>query len=194
MRLGCTGDGHTTQSVVELTTQLAPAHCRATVDAGAHMFSVLSSWQAQEPFGALKSNGLSTMGYALPAAVASCLEEPDRTVVAFTGDGGLMMCLGELKTALENNCRLVVVVLNDAALSLIDIKQQRQQRASRGVRYPPTDFAGIAQAFGCQSWHVQAHEDLTPAVTAAFALKGPALIDVTIDASGYGDQLEVLRG
>lgn len=193
-RLSGTGDGHTTQTVVELTRQAAPAHCRATVDAGAHMFSVLSLWQAQEPFGVLKSNGLSTMGFALPAAVASCLEEPDRTVVAFTGDGGLMMCLGELKTAVENGCRIVVVVLNDAALSLIDIKQQRQRRTSRGVRYPPADLAGIARALGCQSWHLQAHEDLAPAVAGAFAYEGPALIDVTIDPAGYGDQLAALRG
>ena len=193
-RLSCIGDGHTTQTVVELARQAAPAHCRAAVDAGAHMFSVLSSWQAQEPFGVLKSNGLSTMGYALPAAIASCLEEPDRTVVAFTGDGGLMMCLGELKTTVENSCRIVVVVLNDAALSLIDIKQQRQRSASRGVRYPPADLAVIARALGWQSWHVQAHEDLTPAMTGAFAHEGPALIDVTIDPAGYGDQLAALRG
>ena len=193
-RLSCAGNGHTTQSVVELAGRAAPVHCRATVDAGAHMFSVLAAWQAQEPFGVLKSNGLSTMAYALPAAVASCLEEPDRTVVAFTGDGGLMMCLGELKTAVEHNCRIVVVVLNDSALSLIDIKQQRQQRASQGVSYSPADLAGIAQALGCLSWHVEAHDDLTPVVAAAFAHDGPALIDVTIDASGYGNQLVALRG
>ena len=105
-----------------------------------------------------------------------------------------MMCLGELKTTVENSCRIVVVVLNDAALSLIDIKQQRQQRASRGVRYPPADLAVIARALGWQSWHVQAHEDLTPAMTGAFAHEGPALIDVTIDPAGYGDQLAALRG
>ena len=188
------GDGHMTQSVVELAGHIAPAHCRATVDAGAHMFSTLSTWQAQEPFGVLKSNGLSTMGYALPAAIASCLEEPDRAVIAFTGDGGLMMCLGELKTAVEHNCRIVVVVLNDAALSLIDIKQQRQKRPSKGVRYAPPDLAGTAQALGCKSWHIDAHEDLTPAMTAAFAHEGPALIDVTIDSAGYGNQLVALRG
>ncbi len=193
-RLSCDGDGHTAQSVVELAGHAAPARCRATVDAGAHMFSTLSSWQAQEPFGVLKSNGLSTMGYALPAAIASCLEEPDRAVVAFTGDGGLMMCLGELKTAVEHNCRIVVVVLNDAALSLIDIKQQRQERPSKGVRYSPPDLAGAAQALGCKSWRVDAHEDLTPAMTAAFAHEGPAVIDVTIDSSGYGNQLVALRG
>ena len=87
----------------------------------------------------------------------SCLEQPDRQVVAFTGDGGLLMCLGELKTAAEHDCRLLVIVLNDGALSLIDIKQQRQRRASRGTRYPPADLVGVARALGCQAWHLEAH-------------------------------------
>ncbi len=188
------GDGHTAQTVVELVCRAAPADCRATVDAGAHMFSVLSFWRAQQPFGALKSNGLSTMGFALPAAIASCLEQPDRQVVAFTGDGGLLMCLGELKTAAEHDCRLLVIVLNDGALSLIDIKQQRQQRASRGTRYPPADLVGVARALGCQAWHLEAHEDLAPVVARAFAHRGLTLIDVDIDPSGYGNQLAALRG
>ena len=52
----------------------------------------------------------------------------------------------------------------------------------------------IARALGWLSWHVQAHEDLTPAMTGAFAHEGPALIDVTIDPAGYADQLAALRG
>ena len=136
-RLALRGAGHSGESVTRLLGELAPEGTRLTVDAGAHMFSLLAGWQAHEPFGVLKSNGLSTMGYALPAAIASCLEEPERPVLACSGDGGLLMCLSELTTAVERGCRLVVVVLNDAALSLIDIKQQRQQRPSRGVRYPP---------------------------------------------------------
>ena len=66
---------------------------------GAHMFSAFACWQADEPFGVLKSNGLSTMGYALPAAIASSLHEPERAVAAVTGDGGMAMCLSELATA-----------------------------------------------------------------------------------------------
>lgn len=193
-RLRCAGDGHTSWSVVEQTRQAAPVDCRATVDAGAHMFSAFSAWVAREPFGILKSNGLSTMGYALPAAIASSLAEPERSVVAFTGDGGLLMCLGELKTAVENDCRIVVVVLNDSALSLIDIKQQRQRRQSRGVKYAPADFAGIAQALGCRAWQVGATDDLASVLAAALGVGGPALIDVTIDPAGYPDQLVALRG
>ena len=142
------GAGHTAQSVMEAVTEMAPPGTRLTVDAGAHMFAAIASWRAEEPFGVLKSNGLSTMGYALPAALASSLEQPDRPVVAITGDGGMMMMLAELTTAVERNADITVIVINDAALSLIDIKQQRQQYRSSGVRYADTDFARTAEGLG----------------------------------------------
>ena len=111
------------QAVVEAALEVAPAGCRATIDAGAHMFPVIAHWPARAPNDALISNGLATMGFALPAAIASALEEPARPVIAFTGDGGLMMTLGELATAAERACALLVLVFNDGALSLIDRKR-----------------------------------------------------------------------
>ncbi len=193
-RLALAGAGHTAQSVVEALSRSAPDGCRLTVDAGAHMFSVLAGWRAQQAYGVLKSNGLSTMGFALPAAIASALHEPARPVAAVTGDGGLMMCLTELATAVEARCRLVVVVLNDAALSLIDIKQQRQQQASRGVRTGRFDFAGAARALGCRAWRLEPDQGLEPVLAEAFAGEGPALVEISVDPSGYIDQLAALRG
>ena len=90
------------------------------------------------------------MGYALPAAIASALADKDTPVLAVTGDGGMSMCICELATARELGLDLTICVMNDSALSLIDIKQQRQQRKSLGVRYPEHDFAAIARAYG---WH-----------------------------------------
>ncbi len=193
-RLALAGKGHTAQTVVETLADLAPAGTRLTVDSGAHMFSAMAGWAAEQPFGTLKSNGLSTMGFALPAAVAACLHDGALPVVAVTGDGGLMMCLSELLTAVERRCRLVVVVLNDRALSLIDIKQQRQGSERRGVGCQSVDFAIAARAFGCRAWRIEAGDALAPALSDAFAGDGPALVDVTVDPSGYAVQLEALRG
>jgi acetolactate synthase-1/2/3 large subunit len=193
-KLALGGIGHTVATTVEAAAQAAPAGARLTVDAGAHMFSTFATWPAEEPFGVLKSNGLSTMGYALPAAIASALEEPARHVVAVTGDGGLMMCLAELTTAVVRGCRLTVIVINDAALSLIDVKQQRQQLRSCGVRYASTDLAACAGAMGCRAWRVEPGDDIAPVLGAAFAAGGPTLIDVVASAEGYGDQLVRLRG
>jgi acetolactate synthase-1/2/3 large subunit len=134
------------------------------------------------------------MGYAVPAAIATALAEPDRPVVAVTGDGGMMMCLAELSTAARLGLPIVVVVVNDAALSLIDIKQRRRQFAPSGVGYPPVDFARAAEGMGCRAWSVGRHDPLEDVLRLAFTHDGPSLIDVTVDPSGYGTQLAALRG
>ena len=186
--------GRTAEDVVTAVRRAAPAGARLTVDSGAHMFAAMGLWQADAPNDVLKSNGLSTMGFALPAAIAAALEEPARPVVAMTGDGGLHMCLAELATAARHGCRIVAVVFNDARLSLIDIKQQRQQRASRGVRFGDMDHAAVAQGLGCRGWRVAATDPLAPALAQAFAEDGPALVDVTVDPDTYNAQYEALRG
>lgn len=193
-RLILRGTGHTAQTVTQTVSDIAPPGCRLTVDAGGHMIAVFAFWQAKEPFGVLKSNGLSTMGFALPAAIASALQEPEKTVIAITGDGGMMMCLSELVTLVENRCKIVVLVLNDSALSLIDIKQQRHQYKCRGVRYSAVNFAGAAIALGCRGWRVGPDDRLAPVVKEALDGEGPAVIDITINPDGYGDQLTALRG
>jgi acetolactate synthase-1/2/3 large subunit len=188
------GKGITAETATRAVQRAAPAGTRLTVDAGAHMFAARALWRAAAPYAVLKSNGLSSMGFALPAAIASALEQPLVPVVALTGDGGMMMSLGELATARQAGGKIVCVVLNDAALSLIDIKQQRAQRPAIGVRYPRSDFAAVAEGLGCRGWRVGSDDDLDLALAGAFACAGPAVVDVTIDPSGYGAQLEALRG
>ncbi|MHA1164097.1 MAG: thiamine pyrophosphate-binding protein [Alphaproteobacteria bacterium] len=188
------GAGHTCQSAMEAAAELAAPGARLTVDAGAHMFSALACWPAEAPLAVFKSNGLSSMGYALPAAIALSLENPRKPVLAITGDGGMMMCLSELATAVEQGCNITVLVINDAALSLIDIKQQRQQYKSSGVHTQTIDFATCAMALGCPAWRVEPEDDIRPVLMQAFAQDGPALIDVAANAEGYGDQLVRLRG
>jgi acetolactate synthase-1/2/3 large subunit len=184
----------TPQALVEAVQAAAPRNARATVDAGAHMIPATAFWHARKPNDVLISNGLSTMGFALPAAIASALAEPLRPVAALTGDGGLSMCLGEIATAAERRLPVITVVFNDAALSLIDIKQQAQKLPTRGVRYPTLDFARVAEGLGARGYTVRAAEELGPALAAAFVGRGPAVVDVAVDASGYPAQLKALRG
>ena len=190
------GDGHTAETVIDATLAALAgtvADTRFTIDAGAHMISAMARIQASEARQVLKSTGLSTMGFALPAAIASALVEPERRTIAFTGDGGLMMCLAELSTAARLGCRLTVIVLNDAALSLIDVKQQRRQDRPVGVRYPAVDFAASAMGQGCRAWKIAPHKPVQPAISAALAHNGTSLIDVAVDPEPYGDQLAALR-
>src|ERR1700722_15837150 len=83
------------------------------------------------------------MGSALPAAIAAALHEPARPAIAFTGDGGLAMCLGELATAVDANAKVIVVVFNDAGLSLMALK------AGRGM---PRRGAAPISRWRCRAW------------------------------------------
>ncbi|MBL8385174.1 MAG: thiamine pyrophosphate-binding protein, partial [Burkholderiales bacterium] len=191
------GDGLTPQQVVEAAADAAralPRWPRATVDAGAHMFSATAFWPCRAPRDLLISNGLATMGFALPAAIASALADPRRRTIAFTGDGGLMMCQGELATAVETRARLVVIVFNDGALSLIDIKQQQRKLPARGVRWQRPDFALAMRAVGGRGYRADTLPAYRRALAAALAGEGPALIDVRVDPSGYPAQLAAMRG
>lgn len=188
-------DGLSAAALTRAVQAAFPRGTRAAVDAGAHMFAAMAFWRAEAPHEVLKSNGLSTMGFALPAAIASALVEPDRPVVALTGDGGMSMMLAELSTLARLGLPVKVIVYNDARLSLIDVKQQRRQEPPRGTRYPHADFAAVAEGLGVKGFRAgPAAADLEATLARAAAHSGPALVDVTIDPSGYPAQLEALRG
>jgi acetolactate synthase-1/2/3 large subunit len=167
---------------------------RISVDAGAHMFSATAFWECAAPRDVLISNGLASMGFALPAALAAALDDPQHGAIAFTGDGGLMMCVAELATAAEAGAPSITIVFNDGALSLIDIKQQQRQLPPEGVRWARPDFAAIAEGFGAAGFRAGTEAEYIAALDAAFALKGPSLIDVTVDPAGYVAQLQAMRG
>ncbi len=187
--------GLTPQEVVTIARSVAPAGTIATIDAGAHMLAAVPLWEVDEPGQVLISNGLSTMGFALPAAVAAALVEPSRPVVCFTGDGGLGMALGELETLARLALKVIVVVFNDAALSLIAIKQQPQgQGGPAAVTYGPTDFAAVAAGFGIRSERVAGADAYRRALDAAFGRDGPSLLDVSVDPSAYPAILAAIRG
>ena len=191
----CTGLGP--QQVVELAARAAldlQVSPRIAVDAGAHMFSVMAFWPAAQPHDVLISNGLATMAYAVPAAIASALHEPERPALAFTGDGGLLMCLGELSVAVEQAANMVVIVFNDQSLSLIDIKQQQRGLPPRGVRWQPPDFAATMEGLGGRGFRVDNAHGYHAALTEALKNEGPSLIDVRVNPGGYLAQMKSLRG
>jgi acetolactate synthase-1/2/3 large subunit len=180
--------------VAQLAREFLPAGAIATVDAGAHMFPVTAYWDALEPGECLISNGLATMGFALPAAIAAQLQHPDRRVVCFTGDGGLMMVAAELETVARLGLPIVIIVFDDQALSLIEVKQEQRGIVGASMRYAGPDFPALARAFGLRAWIAKDEETFRNALVAAQAAPGPTLIDARIDASGYRRTLEIVRG
>ncbi|GAA4333057.1 acetolactate synthase large subunit [Variovorax defluvii] len=194
---GPVAQGVAPDRLVQLTAEAcarAGWRARVAVDAGAHMFSATAFFPCEEPGDCLISNGLASMAFGVPAAIAAALEDPSRPVVCFTGDGGLMMCMGELCTAVEAGARILVVVFNDGALSLIDVKQQSRRLPTRGVRWGRHDFARVMDGAGGAGWRVRDEDGLRTALQAALAASGPALIDVEVEPAGYAQQLKAMRG
>ncbi len=179
--------------VVELTNEVYSGS-RITVDAGAHMFSVMALWPAEEPCGVLISNGLSTMGFALPAAIGAALFDREKPVVAFTGDGGLLMCVAELRTAARENLPVRVICFDDGELTLIKIKQEQKGFEPDGVNMGDTDWVAIGKGFGVAVYRVDSEETLLGCLRATEDHPGPVLIAAKISPSTYEATMQALRG
>ena len=189
------------QQVVATARACAPLETIATVDAGAHMLAAMPLWDVPQPKMLLTSSGLATMGYALPAAIAAalCLPQtqgaPEAPVLAFTGDGGLGMTLAEIETAVRLSLRVIVIVFNDAALSLIKIKQKPAGHGGdEAVRYRPVSFAAAAAAMGAAGAAVTSERELAAALADALARPGPTVIDAGVDPAGYPAIMDLSRG
>lgn len=186
--------GLSAQQVVELAAARFASTTRVTVDAGAHMLPVTMLWPVGNPNDMLISNGLSTMGFALPAAIGAATADPSRTVVALTGDGGLLMCASELLTAVREKLRIIVIVFSDASLSLIEIKQQARQLPAAGVALGAIDWPALAAGFGLTPFVATNENEFARALDSAGKCEGPSLIEAKIDRSNYGATLRAIRG
>jgi acetolactate synthase I/II/III large subunit len=185
----------TPQDVVATVRAHTPSGTIATVDAGAHMLVAMPLWPVEEPHELLISSGLATMGFALPAAIGAALCTPGQPVIAFTGDGGLGMALMEIETAVRHRLRVIVVVFNDATLSLIKIKQQAAGQGGTGaVGYGPVSFAAVATAMGAAAAAVTDVAELDAALAQALSRAGPTLIDARVDPAAYPAVMDLTRG
>jgi len=185
----------TAQRVVEVTARrLSSIISHVTVDAGAHMFPATTLWPVCRPNQMLISNGLSTMGFALPAAVGAALLDRGKPVVALTGDGGLLMCAGELLTAVLEALPIVTIVFRDDSLSLIEIKQRARTLPAAGVALGGVDWQSIAHGFGMPACGATNASELERALDAAIGRRGPTLVETRIDRSNYGATLRAIRG
>lgn len=167
--------------------QILPADGIVTVDVGAHKQLAGQVWKAYQPYTYFNSNGLSSMGYAFPAAIAAKLTMPGRDVVCITGDGGFSMVLPDLETAMRLGLSFVTVVFNDDCLSLIRIAQERRGFPATGVNSLPIDFARVAEGFGARGITVRTREEYAPAIKEALSSKGPVVVDVRLDSRFFDD-------
>jgi thiamine pyrophosphate-dependent acetolactate synthase large subunit-like protein len=119
------------------------------------------------------------MGFTLPAAIAASKVVPEANVIGITGDGGMLMTLGEIATAVEQKSNIKVIVMNDRQYTMI----KNIQRSRHG--YPPfqvdihtPNFDEIAKSFGANGIRIDDPRDLSAILEEALNIKGPTIIDV----------------
>jgi acetolactate synthase I/II/III large subunit len=173
---------------------LLPPETLLTVDAGFGKPLTSYLWPACAPNTCFTSHGLSTMGYAIPAANALKLANPDRPVLAVMGDGSLLMRAPEIGVAAEQGVAPIYVAWVDGSLAQIEIKQRRQGLRTVGARIPPACCAKIADAFGGVGWDVSTRAEFRAALAEATLADRPALIGARVDQSSRDAWFELLRG
>jgi acetolactate synthase I/II/III large subunit len=185
--------GLSPQRAVEVARSVLPRDTIATCDAGASRLLVVQKWQAYGAREFLTSNGLGSMGYAVPGAMGARLAHPDRPVVAFTGDGGLMMAVAELQTAQVEKLPIIVVVFDDQEIGLIRVKQEIKGIPLHGVKIGGIDWEKLGPAFGADGAMVETEKALGDALGAAVKSGRTTVIGARIDPSGYVAQFNALR-
>ncbi|MBD2101301.1 acetolactate synthase large subunit [Leptolyngbya sp. FACHB-261] len=150
-------------------------------DVGAHKMWIARHYHAIEPNTCLISNGFAAMGIALPGAIAAKLVYPERKVVAVTGDGGFMMNMQELETAVRVGTAFVVLIFNDGGYGLIEWKQEVQYGRSAFVKFGNPDFVALAEAMGVKGYRINSAAELVPTLKRALAQEVPVVIDCPVD-------------
>ena len=178
-------NGLSALAVTRRLRDLFPPETIVSTDVGSIKLIVSQAWRSTVPMTFLESNGLSAMGYGLPAAMAAKLAMPDRPVLCTMGDGGFAMVFADLETCVRRRIPFVTVVYNDSTLSLIQVAQAKRGYVDYGVRYGAIDFAAASAALGAWSRRVSTLDELAAAVTEARRLDVPAVIEVPIDPTEY---------
>ncbi|MBT6138425.1 MAG: thiamine pyrophosphate-binding protein [Rhodospirillaceae bacterium] len=180
-------EGLVPHSVIDTVRATLPANGILAFDVGAHTHQIASQWATHEPKTFLITNGWSSMGFGLPAAIAAKAACPDRPVVCIIGDGCFQMTCGEVVTARRMGLTIPIVVLNDEWLSLIRVKQDRRQFKNYGSGLESGTATTPEHYFGVPAYGVTDGASLLNALGKAFAADGPTVIEAYVDPAHYQD-------
>lgn len=150
-------------------------------DVGAHKLWMARMFPCEVPNSCIISNGFAAMGIAVPGAIAAKLWNPERRVIAVTGDGGFLMNSQELETAVRLELPLVILVWRDNGYGVIRWKQQVRFGRTSSVEFGNPDLIRYAQSFGAVGYRVTDASELQSILIEALNSKVPAVIDCPVD-------------
>lgn len=171
------------QQVVGLLDELAADDAILACDSGTITTWAARHWQIRGAREFYLSSNLASMACALPYANAIALAHPGRQVIAYAGDGGFAMLMGEFLTAARYGLPVVVIVSNNNSLGQIKWEQIILGNTESGTDFgaPVADFAAWAVACGGFGRKVTNAAEVRPAIEAALASGKPAIVDIDVD-------------
>jgi acetolactate synthase I/II/III large subunit len=177
--------------VVAIAREAAGDDAIVTTDVGSHKIMAGQVWSASRPRSVLMTNGLSAMGFGVPAAIAARLCCPDRPVIALVGDGGFAMTATEMRIAAELGLPVTVVVFADGSLNRIELRQQLMGYPPTATRLGGTDLPALAEAMGCDGVRAGTPAALEKALSdlrVRSAGSRPLVVEARIDPAEYEAQ------
>ena len=179
-------DGLTPRRAILTLNKHLGANTAVCTDVGQHQMWSAQNLFFRKPRRFASSGGLGTMGYGFGAAIGAAYGTGERSVL-ITGDGSFGMNLNELATAVRYNVPVVIIIMNNGVLGMVRQWQTLfyDKHYSNSVLERKTDFAAFAKSFGSDGEAVTTPDALEAALSRAFAVDGPYIIDCKIDRDEF---------
>ncbi|MCD5029288.1 acetolactate synthase AlsS [Enterococcus asini] len=174
--------------VIDVLQKAVTDEMTVTVDVGSHYIWMARHFRSYEPRHLLFSNGMQTLGVALPWAISAALVRPNTQIFSVSGDGGFLFSAQELETAVRLKQNIIHLVWNDGSYNMVEFQEEMKYNRSSGVHFGPVDFVKYAEAFGAKGLRATTKAELEAAIQEGLATEGPVIIDIPID---YSDNKEL---
>lgn len=175
------------RAALKILRELLPQDGIMACDVGAHTHLIGQMWRTPAPGLQLMTNGWSSMGFGVPAAIAAQIAKPEKKVACVTGDGGFLMMAGEMAVARRMKLPVVFVVLADRKLELIRLKQHNKKFNSYGTDLDEPECPTPNYVFGVPVIGASNADEYRAALEKAFAFNGPVIVEAKIKPGDYDD-------
>ncbi|HHQ1967918.1 TPA: acetolactate synthase AlsS [Staphylococcus aureus] len=174
--------------IIESMQKVLTDDTTVTVDVGSHYIWMARNFRSYNPRHLLFSNGMQTLGVALPWAISAALVRPNTQVVSIAGDGGFLFSSQDLETAVRKNLNIIQLIWNDGKYNMVEFQEEMKYKRSSGVDFGPVDFVKYAESFGAKGLRVTNQEELEAAIKEGYETDGPVLIDIPVN---YKDNIKL---
>lgn len=174
--------------IIESMQKVLTDDTTVTVDVGSHYIWMARNFRSYNPRHLLFSNGMQTLGVALPWAISAALVRPNTQVVSVAGDGGFLFSSQDLETAVRKNLNIIQLIWNDGKYNMVEFQEEMKYKRSSGVDFGPVDFVKYVESFGAKGLRVTNQEELEAAIKEGYETDGPVLIDIPVN---YKDNIKL---